>query len=125
MDDQVRDFYDQFAESYHLIFADWQASQERQAATLDRLIRAELGPGPHAILDCACGIGTQAIGLARLGHHVHATDLSPAAVARAEQEAATAGVSLSLGVADMRTLAQQVPARSMSSLPATTPCRTC
>lgn len=108
MDDPVRDFYDQFAESYHLIFADWRASQERQAATLDRLIRAELGPGPHAILDCACGIGTQAIGLARLGHHVHATDLSPAAVARAAQEATAAGVTLSLDVADMRTLAQEV-----------------
>lgn len=109
MDDTVRAFYDQLAGSYHLIFADWQASITRQAAILDRLIQTELGPGPHTILDCACGIGTQAIGLARLGHRVHATDLSPAAVARAEREATAAGVSLTFGVADMRDLSRQVP----------------
>lgn len=109
MDDSVRAFYDQFADNYHLIFADWQASVIRQADILDRLIQDELGPGPHAIFDCACGIGTQAIGLARLGHRVHATDLSPAAVARAEREAGAAGVSLTFGVADMRQLAEGVP----------------
>jgi SAM-dependent methyltransferase len=109
MDDTVRAFYDQFADSYHLIFADWQASIARQAVTLDRLIQDDLGPGPHSILDCACGIGTQAIGLARLGHRVHATDLSPAAVARAEREATAACISLSFGVADMRELSEQVP----------------
>lgn len=109
MDDTVRAFYDQLAGSYHLIFADWQDSITRQARILDRLIQTELGPGPHTILDCACGIGTQAIGLARLGHRVHATDLSPAAVARAEREATAAGVSLTFGVADMRDLSRQVP----------------
>ncbi len=109
MDDQVRAFYDQLADSYHLIFADWRASVERQAVVLDRLIREELGARPHAILDCACGIGTQAIGLALLGHRVHATDLSPAAVARAEREAASAGTSLSFGVADLRELNSRVP----------------
>ncbi|MFN8664864.1 MAG: class I SAM-dependent methyltransferase [Thermomicrobiales bacterium] len=109
MDDTVRAFYDQFAASYHLIFADWHASIERQAAVLDHLVRDALGSGPQHMLDCACGIGTQAVGLARLGHRVHATDLSPAAVARAEQEACLAGVSLSVAVADMRELEQQVP----------------
>ena len=104
MADSVRAFYDELAESYHLIFADWHGSMRRQAAALDRLIDAQIGPGPHAILDCACGIGTQAIGLALLGHTVHATDLSPNAVARAEREAATRDASLSFGVADMRAL---------------------
>lgn len=109
MDDSIRTFYDQFAESYHLIFADWERSIAHQAAVLDLLIQNALGPGPHAILDCACGIGTQSIGLARLGHRVHATDLSPAAVARAVQEATVAGVALSADVADMRELEQHVP----------------
>lgn len=109
MADEVRAFYDQFAESYHLIFADWRASVARQAAILDQVIQDELGAGPHRILDCACGIGTQAIGLASLGHRIHATDLSSAAVARAEREALAAGVSLTFGTADMRTLEQQVP----------------
>lgn len=108
MDNAVRAFYDDLAESYHLIYADWPASMRRQAAALDRLLEAQLGPGPHAILDGACGIGTQAIGLALLGHRVHATDLSPNAVARAEREAAALNVPLSVGVADLRTLAADV-----------------
>src|SRR5918998_1493903 len=108
MADSVREFYDELAENYHLIFADWHGSMRRQAAALDTLIASDLGPGPHAVLDCACGIGTQAIGLALLGHQVHATDLSPRAVARAEREATARGASLSFGVADLRTLATQV-----------------
>src|SRR5688500_18670757 len=108
MDDSVRAFYDELAESYHLIFADSQGSMRRQAAALARLIEAQLGPGPHAMLGCAGGIGTQAIGLALLGHSVHATDVSPNAVARAEREAAARTASLSFGVADMRDLASQV-----------------
>ena len=35
------------------------------------------------VLDCSCGIGTQAIGLALRGHDVLATDLSPGVVERA------------------------------------------
>ncbi len=108
MSDSVRAFYDDLADDYHLLFADWQESVRRQAAVLDGLIRGELGPGPRAVLDCACGIGTQAIGLARLGHRVHATDLSPAAVARARREAAAVDATLSFGVADLRSLAEQV-----------------
>src|ERR687893_2973287 len=108
MADSIRNFYDELAGSYHEIFADWPGSMRRQAAALDRLIEEQLGAGPHAILDCACGIGTQAIGLALLGHTVHATDLSPNAVARAEREAATRDASLTFGVADMRDLASQI-----------------
>ncbi len=81
----------------------------RQAGVLDGLIRTELGAGPHAILDGACGIGTQAIGLALAGHRVHATDLSPVAIERARREAIGFGAIVSLGVADLRALAEQVP----------------
>jgi glycine/sarcosine N-methyltransferase len=108
MDDSVRAFYDELAGDYHLLFADWPASMRRQAAALDRLIGDALGEGPHTILDCACGIGTQAIGLALLGHQVHATDLSPLAVARAKQEAEAVGARLTFGVADLRALARHV-----------------
>ncbi|MGW2234226.1 class I SAM-dependent methyltransferase, partial [Streptomyces sp. NPDC001759] len=65
------------------MFADWEASIVRQAGVLAGLLRGELGPGPHHLLDCACGIGTQAIGLARAGHRVVGSDLSPVAAARA------------------------------------------
>jgi SAM-dependent methyltransferase len=109
MGERVRAFYDDLAESYHLIFADWRASVERQGGVLDRLLRAALGHGPFAILDCACGIGTQTLGLARHGHRVHGTDLSPVAVARAEREAAALGVRATFGVADLRDLPNRVP----------------
>ncbi|MBO1332953.1 class I SAM-dependent methyltransferase [Streptomyces sp. VRA16 Mangrove soil] len=76
----------------------------RQAAALDALLGARLGAGPHRVLDCACGIGTQAIGLARRGHAVTGADLSPRAAARARTEAAARGVGLGAVSADMRGL---------------------
>jgi SAM-dependent methyltransferase len=103
-EDSVRDFYDELAPDYHLIFPDWDASMARQAAVLDELIRPRPGAGPRRILDCSCGIGTQAIGLTRLGHQVVGSDLSPVAAARAVTEAAARGVRLPVAVADMRRL---------------------
>ncbi len=58
-------FYDDFASDYHLAYGGrWESAVERQGEALDRLIR-ELAPGAHDVLDCACGIGTQTIGLAQ------------------------------------------------------------
>ena len=48
-----RQFYDDLAEDYHLLFSDWRASVGRQADVLDRLIATELGPPHRRILDCA------------------------------------------------------------------------
>src|SRR3954464_3129353 len=72
----------------------------RQAAVLGAL----LGPGPHRALDCSCGIGTQAIGLALAGHLVVGSDLSPVAAARAAREAAARGAKGPAAAADMRRL---------------------
>jgi SAM-dependent methyltransferase len=102
-------FYNALASDYHLLFADWFQAVERQSKVLDDLICASLGRRPASLLDCTCGIGTQAIGLALRGYDVHATDLSPAAVERARKEAAKLGASLTFGVADVRILATQVP----------------
>lgn len=97
-------FYNSLAENHHLIFKDWNASLEWQASIFGPILE---GPHPATklrILDCACGIGTQALGLAGRGHRLMATDLSAAAVARARREAAQRGLALSFGVADMRDL---------------------
>jgi len=75
-------------------------------AALDRLIR-DARPHARDVLDCSCGIGTQAIGIALHGHRVKGTDLSPASLARAEREAASFGVPLETAVADMRRLAEE------------------
>jgi SAM-dependent methyltransferase len=50
----------------------------------------------------SCGIGTQAIGLARRGFAVTASDLSAGAVERARAEARRRGVEIDFSVCDMR-----------------------
>ncbi|MFJ9417780.1 class I SAM-dependent methyltransferase [Streptomyces sp. NPDC101227] len=96
----VAHFYDELADEYHLIYSDWDASIRRQGDALDALI----GQARAAVLDCSCGIGTQAIGLALRGHRVTGTDLSPRAAARAAREAARRSLSLRTAAADMRRL---------------------
>jgi SAM-dependent methyltransferase len=101
-------FYDDLAHDYTALHADWPSSVRWQGETLDTLIRGELGDTPQAVLDCSCGIGTQAIGLALRGHDVLATDLSPRSIERARHEAASMGAALTFGVADFTRLAEQV-----------------
>ena len=98
----VEAFYNQLAPFYHLIFPDWQASIQRQAAVLDAIIRERWGEAPLDILDVACGIGTQALGLAALGHRLTASDVAAGAVARAQREARERSLEISFSVADMR-----------------------
>lgn len=74
------EFYDELAPVYHLIFHDREATIARQREIISRLLppSSEIGP----ILDCACGIGTQALGLASAGFAIEGTDLSSAVVER-------------------------------------------
>jgi SAM-dependent methyltransferase len=104
MQPEPGDIYDNLAENYHLIFENWDNSIASQAAILGPILESAFGPGPLSILDCACGIGTQAIGLALRGHAVTGTDLSAPAIARARREAAQRGVTIEFAVADMRSL---------------------
>ena len=105
MAETVSGFYSDLAGVFHLIFADWEASMARQAAVLGPLLERECGPAPSTrVLDCACGIGTQALGLALRGFRVTGSDISSAAIERARLEAARRGVDCPLYVADMRDL---------------------
>lgn len=97
-------FYDDLAEYYHLLFEDWSRSIERQAAVLGPLLERYTGRGAPRVLDCACGIGTQTLGLALRGHDLVGSDLSNAAVARAQREARSRGLEVLFHVADMRDL---------------------
>jgi ubiquinone/menaquinone biosynthesis C-methylase UbiE len=101
---KVLDFYEELADSYHLIFEDWESAIARQAKILDSLLSLHGTGSPLKILDCSCGIGTQAIGLAGMGHQVVASDLSEAAVRRAQREARQRGLTVSFYVSDMTSL---------------------
>jgi SAM-dependent methyltransferase len=96
------DFYDRIAPFYHLISPDWDASIERQADQLAEIFRDHWGGGSKSVLDVSCGIGTQAIGLARKGHGVTASDRSAGAIERAREEARRRGVRIDFSVCDMR-----------------------
>lgn len=106
MGDGVLDFYEALADHYHLIFEDWDRSIARQAAILNSVLRANLDHWPVKLLDCACGIGTQAIGFAQAGHAVVASDLSPAAVERARREADCRDLNIRFIVSDMISLSE-------------------
>jgi len=107
----VEDFYNPLSRFYHLIYADWDASVRRQASQLDSIIRELWGGRIRTVLDAACGIGTQALGLARTGYTVTASDISRAPVERAKQEATKRSLTIDFRHADLRTLTSSHPER--------------
>ena len=99
-------FYDGLAPYFHLLYADWEASVARQARGLAAVLQEFGVPIGSSILDAACGIGTQTIGLAQLGYHVTASDPSPAALARARAEVAARDLTVSFAISDLRRLSE-------------------
>ena len=96
-------FYNGLADTYHALYPDWRSAGRAQAEALHRLLR-RWHRGPADIADVACGIGTQLIGLAGLGHRVVGSDISARAVQCARRECGAADVPAALLVADMRNL---------------------
>lgn len=93
-------FYDNMASQYDKLFLDWQATTQEQAQILNKLFQ-EYGYDLSAnILDCACGIGTQAIGLASLGYSVTASDISDGEIIEAKARAAKNHVKICFEHAD-------------------------
>jgi SAM-dependent methyltransferase len=77
----TQNFYDRLAPYFHLLYQNWEASTARQSSGLARVL-SEFGVAPgSAILDAACGIGTQALGLAHLGYSGRPASCRPAAFA--------------------------------------------
>jgi glycine/sarcosine N-methyltransferase len=100
----VQDFYSLMADRYHLIFEDWDEAMARQARVINTLLGWRTAAQPLDILDCSCGIGTQALGLAALGHRIVGTDLSSGAIERARHEARKRNIDAKFHVSDMSTL---------------------
>lgn len=93
--------YDELVPFFHLIFQDWDASIERQGGQLASILHSTW-PGHHTVLDVSCGIGTQALALAKNGFQVTGSDLSAKAVERAAGEARLRHLDIAFSACDMR-----------------------
>ena len=99
-------FYDKLATQYDKLFLDWQSTTHEQAVILNKLF-VDNGFGNTArILDCACGIGTQSIGLATLGYQVTASDISDVEIAEAKERAEKNNVKICFEHADFCALSE-------------------
>lgn len=99
------DFYDALAENYHLLFKNgFDAAQQWMGGKIEAIIRRHFATDVKtiSILDCACGIGTQALPLAASGFSVFASDLSAGAVKRCKIEAKKRNLNLKVECDDMR-----------------------
>lgn len=96
----VQTFYDNLATKYDKLFLDWQATTQEQAELLHKIFVKNGFDYNAKILDCACGIGTQAIGLAGLGYDVTASDISEKELAEASRRAEENNVSVCFKQAD-------------------------
>jgi SAM-dependent methyltransferase len=102
-------FYDELAPFYPWLYPDWDGAVSRQGMVLSNLL-AELGvTRSDIVLDAACGVGTQALGLLGQGHRVVASDLSAGAVARFKAQLERRGLHAEARVDDMRELASMEP----------------
>ncbi len=104
--DIVQSFYDSLATQYDKLFFDWHAIAKEQALILDRLFQDNGFDKRSVILDCACGIGTQAIGLAALGYPVIASDISDEELKEARERAKNNDVKICFKHADFRALSE-------------------
>ncbi len=96
----IQTFYDNLASHYDKLFLDWEEATREQGTMLDKLFRSCGFDTAAHVLDCACGIGTQAIGLAALGYSVTASDLSSGAIKEAKERADKMGVKIDFKQAD-------------------------
>ena len=102
----TQNFYDNMASQYDKLFLDWQSTTKEQAAILDQIFRENGFDTSASLLDCACGIGTQAIGLAAIGYQVTASDISDGELAEAKKRAEKNGVEIRFKHADFCALSK-------------------
>jgi SAM-dependent methyltransferase len=102
----IESYYNQLAPYYRYLFQDWEKSVVWHAEVLESVIQEFFGTKVRRILDAACGIGTQSIGLAQLGYQIVASDISVTELDLAKQEATKRSLNLKFVLADMRKLRQ-------------------
>ena len=105
----IQTFYDDMAAQYDQLFLDWHATTKEQAAILNKIFSENGFDKTAQILDCACGIGTQAIGLASIGYSVTASDISDGELAEAAARAGRYGLKIRFEHADFCALSDVFP----------------
>jgi 2-polyprenyl-3-methyl-5-hydroxy-6-metoxy-1,4-benzoquinol methylase len=111
----VDDVYRDLAADYEWLFADeiiggqgeFGATSPGSRALLEGVLGA-LQPGAP-VLDCSCGIGADAMALARRGFAVTASDGSAGMVAETRRRSAQHDVAVAVCQSDWRDLSRQVP----------------
>ncbi|MCL1901633.1 MAG: class I SAM-dependent methyltransferase [Firmicutes bacterium] len=96
----IKNFYNNLMDYFHLIFDDYDKSMDEHAAVIDNLIKLENKDKDSSILDCASGIGRQSLGLSKLGYNVTGSDLSETAIKRANEESQKRALSAKFFEAD-------------------------
>lgn len=107
--DDLAGFYDDWASDYDAVHADWRATVRVHGALLAEALHDRGIATGASVLDCTCGIGTQAIGLALAGYRVAGSDISAGEIERARVEASSFGVEAEFAVADLLDLAATLP----------------
>lgn len=93
--------FEDLANWFDLLFTDARELGDLEAESIDNILH---GDRDKRILDCACGTGIPSIGLARLGYHLSASDVSPAMLRRLRAKARRTGLAIRTAVADFREL---------------------
>ena len=123
--DTPEEFYDTLASEYHLLFADWWSAAEWHGAVIADILSTRGKILEGRLLDCTCGIGTQALPLAALGYRETGTDVSHASEStRPSRRRPREGSTWTSGSAMSATSASMSKTTSTSSFPATTHCHT-
>lgn len=97
-------FYDEMAADYALLFGNWEKTIRKHGKNISRFLTSLGKDSEYSILDCSCGTGLQALGLAIEGYNVTGTDISQKSLAVAKKQARELSVKISLHAADMRQL---------------------
>src|SRR4051812_42092579 len=89
--------YDSLAGVYEFLVPETLLSPEASAAAFDAVLEGL--PAGARVLDCACGTGTLAVGLARRGYEVDASDASAEMIVRTRALAQASGARVRAEVA--------------------------
>ena len=106
--DIVQNFYDNLASSYYKLFDNWNDDVKTQAEMMQKIFNRYGVSKTATVLDCAAGIGTQAIGLSKLNYSVTASDISEKALLKAKTTAKEYGVNVTFKKADFRELSSVI-----------------